>query len=526
MSLPFNHKRTQTLYDPELQETSSKIRKLDLDLTSCSTDSDTKNNNNSIKRQTCIAYYMQRDNRIKDNWAYIYAQNCAVEQKLPLLVINEIYFPEHEPSATLRTLEFKIAGLKAVSKECKRLNVKFELLIGSNNYRKKSALTRFLKTNENYKIKELVVDFSPLKPFRKTFLEKLIKFLKNEGNGYFKDFTTLTQVDAHNVVPVWEASNKREYAARTIRPKITAKLGTFLKNFPELTPLEHKFESKTAKIDCESYQSLFKNTVDQSVKTSDLYQPGPEAGLAMLNDFINNRMKKEGYSTNRNNPTKPGALSNLSPWLHHGQISSQKCAMEIKKSSNKNKKEDIDAFIEEAIVRSELSDNFCYYCDDYDNLKGGYDWAQNSLDLHREDEREYLYTLKELDKSKTHDNLWNAAQKQLVHEGKMHGFLRMYWAKKILEWTASPEQALSFSLHLNDRYSLDGNDSNGFTGCMWSIVGVHDNGWPERKVFGKIRFMNYDGCKRKIKKEPLLKFEEKYRKIGREQKIEKFLVKK
>ena len=112
MSLPFNHKRTQTLYDPELQETSSKIRKLDLDLTSCSTDSDTKNNNNSIKRQTCIAYYMQRDNRIKDNWAYIYAQNCAVEQKLPLLVINEIYFPEHEPSATLRTLEFKKIKIK------------------------------------------------------------------------------------------------------------------------------------------------------------------------------------------------------------------------------------------------------------------------------------------------------------------------------------------------------------------------------------------------------------------------------
>jgi deoxyribodipyrimidine photo-lyase len=120
------------------------------------------------------------------------------------------------------------------------------------------------------------------------------------------------------------------------------------------------------------------------------------------------------------------------------------------------------------------------------------------LEIHSKDKRPFLYTRKQLDESHTHDDLWNAAQNQLRREGKMHGFLRMYWAKKILEWTASPEEALSSAIYLNDRYSLDGRDPNGYVGCMWSIGGIHDQGWGERAVFGKIRYMNYDGCKRKF----------------------------
>ena len=150
------------------------------------------------------------------------------------------------------------------------------------------------------------------------------------------------------------------------------------------------------------------------------------------------------------------------------------------------------------IVRSELSDNFCYYQENYDNIKGGYDWAVKTLNDHRKDKREYLYTKEELDLAQTHDELWNAAQIQLKTEGKIHGFMRMYWAKKILEWTESPEKALEIALYFNDHYSLDGADSNGFVGCMWSIVGIHDQGWAERAIFGKIRYMNYAGCKRKF----------------------------
>ena len=183
--------------------------------------------------------------------------------------------------------------------------------------------------------------------------------------------------------------------------------------------------------------------------------------------------------------------------LHYGQLGSQRAALYVKKNGS-SYSESVKGYIEESIVRSELSDNFCYYQKNYDNINGGSDWAVKTLNDHRKDKREYLYSKAELEEAKTHDELWNAAQIQLKSEGKMHGFMRMYWAKKILEWTQSPEEALEFALYFNDHYSLDGADSNGFVGCMWSIVGIHDQGWTERPIFGKIRFMNYQGCKRKF----------------------------
>jgi len=158
----------------------------------------------------------------------------------------------------------------------------------------------------------------------------------------------------------------------------------------------------------------------------------------------------------------------------------------------------VASFIEEMVVRRELADNFCHYNEQYDSLAGAAQWAQDSLAKHAGDPREYVYTQAQLENAETHDDLWNAAQLQMVEVGKMHGFLRMYWAKKILEWTESPEEALRIAIYLNDRYELDGRDPNGYVGCMWSIAGVHDMGWTERQVFGKIRFMNYDGCKRKF----------------------------
>merc|ERR1719203_2618400 len=155
-------------------------------------------------------------------------------------------------------------------------------------------------------------------------------------------------------------------------------------------------------------------------------------------------------------------------------------------------------FLEEAVVRRELSDNFCFYNQKYDSISGAAEWAQLSLQKHASDKREYLYTESQLEKAQTHDALWNAAQNELRGAGKMHGFMRMYWAKKILEWTKSPEEALKIGIKLNDKYSLDGQDPNGYVGMAWSVMGVHDMGWTERPIFGKIRYMNYAGCKRKF----------------------------
>ena len=154
--------------------------------------------------------------------------------------------------------------------------------------------------------------------------------------------------------------------------------------------------------------------------------------------------------------------------------------------------------LEELVVRRELSDNFCYYNDRYDSVEGFPDCAIQTLRNHREDRRPYAYSLSQLEGAGTHDELWNAAQMEMVKKGKMHGYMRMYWAKKILEWTGSPEEAFEIALYLNNRYELDGRDPNGYAGCAWSIGGVHDRAWFERPLFGKIRYMSYNGCKSKF----------------------------
>jgi deoxyribodipyrimidine photo-lyase len=150
------------------------------------------------------------------------------------------------------------------------------------------------------------------------------------------------------------------------------------------------------------------------------------------------------------------------------------------------------------VVRRELAENFCFYNPNYDSFDGIKNWAKETLSAHRSDVREYLYTEEQFERAETHDPLWNAAQLEMVKTGKMHGYMRMYWAKKILEWTASPEEAIAIALKLNDRYELDGRDPNGFVGVLWSIGGIHDRAWSNRPVFGKIRYMNYNGCKRKF----------------------------
>jgi deoxyribodipyrimidine photo-lyase len=154
--------------------------------------------------------------------------------------------------------------------------------------------------------------------------------------------------------------------------------------------------------------------------------------------------------------------------------------------------------LEELIVRKELSDNYCFFNTNYDSFNGFHDWAKETLNKHRKDKRGFVYSLAEFENTNTHEDLWNAAQRELITTGKMHGYIRMYWAKKILEWSKSPEEALRISLYLNDKYELDGRDPNGYVGCAWSIGGVHDRAWTERPVYGKIRYMNRNGAARKF----------------------------
>lgn len=431
-----------------------------------------------------VLYWMLRDHRVQDNWALIHAQRLALKENLPLHVCFCLDVPKSELS-TLRHYSFMLKGLEEIAKECKSLDIQFHLLHGSAA----NVLPGFVSDRS---LGAVVTDFSPLR--------EPLQWLEGVKKALPKDIP-LIQVDAHNIVPCWVASPKLEYAARTIRGKITKLLPEFLTDFPLVEKHPHTATRTAKPVDWD--KTLASLPVDRTVAVPEWAKPGTKGGMAMLESFIDVRLKL--FDTKRNDPNI-AALSQLSPWIRFGHLSAQRVACQVQRSA-KSSGVSVSSFIEELVVRRELTDNFCFYNEKYDRVEGAYEWAQKTLKDHAKDKRPYLYTREQLEKAKTHDKLWNAAQYQMVAEGKMHGFLRMYWAKKILEWTTSPAEALSIALYLNDRYELDGQDPNGFVGCMWSICGIHDQGWAERPIFGKIRYMNYKGCLRKF---DVARFEKKY----------------
>lgn len=418
----------------------------------------------------CILYWMQRDKRVNDNWALLYAQELAQKHNTSLHVCFSLN--GDFPKSNIRQYGFMLRGLENVVKKLKDKNISFSLIRGE-------ATDSIVHFSKKHKIGFIVTDFSPLRVYRKRTNK-----VSNSVNIPFH------VVDAHNIVPVWEASNKQEYAAYTIRPKLHKQLDTFLTDFPSVKYQKNSGDIKPIEINIDSI--IKQLNIDRSVKEVDWILSGEDSALKSFNSFKDQYFL--GYDIKRNDPNK-NCLSNLSPYIHFGQISTQRIVIDVMKSDNLS---DRDAFIEQIVVRKELAENFCYYNNDYDSFSGITDWAKNTLNDHRNDTREYIYNFDTFENGDTHDKLWNAAQNQMVSMGKMHGYLRMYWAKKILEWSVDPETALNIAIELNDKYELDGRDPRGYTGIVWSIGGIHDRPWFERPVFGKIRYMNYNGCKRKF----------------------------
>lgn len=422
-----------------------------------------------IEAKGPVVHWMSRDQRVHDNWALLY----AIEQANGLNVSVEVVFALNNTflGATSRHYAFMLEALKEIEANLSVAGIAFKLLTGDPI---KTIPSYISQINGSL----LISDFDPL---------RIKKQWKDGINAAIN--IPHHEVDAHNIVPCRVASQKAEFGAYTLRPKINRLLPQFLTDIPILQPPVNK--SNSAGVDWQAIENWL--DADKSVQPIKWIRPGQMAAHAMLRDFTEKRLA--GYSARRNDPLANGQ-SNLSPYLHFGHISAQRVAIEVSKANVPE--EDKSAFLEELIVRRELSDNFCHYNPNYDNTQGFHAWAKESHLHHSNDEREYLYSLSEFEQAKTHDDLWNAAQKEMITTGKMHGYMRMYWAKKILEWTQSPEQAMEFAIYLNDKYSLDGRDPNGYAGIAWSIGGVHDRAWGTRPVFGKIRYMNYNGCKRKF----------------------------
>jgi deoxyribodipyrimidine photo-lyase len=381
-----------------------------------------------------------------------------------------------------------VEGLKQIAENLEKYNIPFVVV---------SDLDELCT---QHKPAAVYFDFSPLRgprAFQKSFAAAA-------------DYPVFV-VDTHNIIPAWVLSDHEEFAAHTIRRKVHKQLATWL---IEPAQLQSQPESM-------QYQGLGMSWDDvirrveavPACGITVLDAAGERAAKSRLDEFMSSSLLT--YATDRNDATTDGQ-SGLSPYLHFGQISALRVALELQKQpitepplllreprlasyeGEPTLDDSVNALLEELIVRKELADNYCFYQPHYDNLAGAKLWAQKTLTEHTGDTREHIYTANQWESALTHDDLWNAAQRQLMQTGKIHGYIRMYWAKKILEWSESPSQALETAIYLNDHYSIDGGDPNGYVGIMWSLAGVHDRPWFDRAVYGTIRYMATSGAAKRF----------------------------
>jgi len=425
----------------------------------------------TTKKNGPVIYWMSRDQRVHDNWALTHAQYLAYTQRKPMVVLFAL--SPSFLSATSRSYDFMLQGLREVEKDLAHLQIPFYILVGD-------PPQEIAKSVKEWNASVVVTDFSPLR-IKRQWESELISKIN----------VPLHVVDAHNVVPCWYVSDKCEYGAYTIRPKIHR----LLKEFDEIPPTLHKqlntWQMSVPKIDWEGLNKS--SSIDSSISAVTWIAPGSVNASKKLSYFINFKLKT--YAQTRNDPTMDGQ-SDLSPYLHFGHIYASRVMQEVVASSANI--ESKKAFLEELVVRRELSDNYCWYTSHYDDPRGFPVWAKASHEKHSHDNRSYVYTLEQFEEAQTHDLLWNAAHNQMVRTGKMHGYMRMYWAKKILEWTENVNDAMRIAIYLNDRFELDGRDPNGYTGIAWCLGGVHDRPWFTRPIFGKIRFMSASGAQKKF----------------------------
>lgn len=422
------------------------------------------------KKTGPVVYWMIRDQRAVDNWALTHAQSLALSLETPLHVMVIIRKNLKEVHGTTRMMEFMLKGLHETARALQQKNISFELLLGD-------PVATIVAYCKKVDAAAVVTDLFPLSVYTQW-----------QNAAALQLSVPLTLVDAHNCVPVWQASSKKEYSARTFRPRITQQLAQYVPNLPQV--VTHPYGKG---LDHTNWPFISKNLeIDTTVLEITDITPGTTAGYTQAHNFITHTLPD--YLQKKNDPNQLGS-SGLSPYLHFGQISAQRVLVLLNQLPDSDSKLN---FIEELVVRRELADNFCYYSESVATLATLPQWAQKTLQKHLADPREYTYSLQQFETAQTHDALWNAAQQQLLKTGKMHGYMRMYWAKKILEWSRNPQDALDTAIYLNDHYSLDGRDPNGYVGILWSIGGLHDRPWFEKPIFGLVRTMTANGLAKKF----------------------------
>jgi deoxyribodipyrimidine photo-lyase len=431
-----------------------------------------------------VVYWMQRAQRAIDNPALDYAIRAANALGKPVVVfLAPVPF---YPNANQRHYAFLLSGVADIADGL----VKRRCGLVYRPYPHHSLL----KFCEELKPALVVSDENPLREperWRVVAGEKLT--------------CPLVTIDADVIVPSSHFP-KEEFAARTIRPKILRLLDTYLVEEPE-PKAKLKWNESDAQTEVRDTASLRSSSggADFSLRIPENWKldksatilpdhGGTAAGLKQLRRFVSKHLAV--YPDRRNHPEFADGTSRLSAYLHFGHLGPRQIAPAV--SESHVPEEAKEAFLEELIVRRELAINFVRTNPNYDRYEGLHPWARRTLEDHLGDKRPYLYSSEQLENAETHDPLWNAAQVEMVRTGRMHGYMRMYWAKKILEWTDHPARAMEIAIRLNDRYELDGRDPNGYTGIAWAIGGKHDRPWTPRPIFGTIRFMSYASTSKKF----------------------------
>jgi deoxyribodipyrimidine photo-lyase len=436
-------------------------------------------NKRDLQNGKYTLYWMQASQRVVFNHALEYAIREANERNEPAVVLFGI--TDHFPEANERHYAFMLEGLAEVQEALHRRGIQFVLRHQSPELAA-VVLARDAST--------VVTDVGYLR-IQKAWRSQVAKMAP----------CPVVQVESDVIVPVQVASHKDAYAAATLRPKIQKQLQTYLVPVKETPPKRDSLGLRFKGLDPHHVDKVLSRLqIDRSVQPVSRFRGGTSNAHRLLDEFISQKLKY--YAERRNDPSRDYG-SCMSPYLHFGQTSPLEITLKVRQAGGKPK-EATEAYLEELIVRRELSMNFVHYNPNYDSFKALPAWAKATLTAHRKDRREYLYSWEQWEHARTHDPYWNAAQREMVITGKMHNYMRMYWGKKILEWSKTPEEAYRTALYLNNKYELDGRDPNGFAGVAWCF-GKHDRAWKERPIFGKVRYMNAAGLRRKFNIEAYVK---------------------
>ncbi|MCS7143128.1 MAG: deoxyribodipyrimidine photo-lyase [Aigarchaeota archaeon] len=420
------------------------------------------------ERGDLIVYVMYASHRVSHNYALEYAIHEANLHRRPVIVVFPLI--EKKPFPNLRRFSFMLENLIKMRRALAERGVR---MFVCKNYGFLSLLGEA----------SLVVVDRPYLSHQRRFIDTIVENAESK----------VVMVEGDVVVPIEAASQRPEHFARTIRPKILGKLKRFLEELPAIPPKVPSLSIDLPSWDADTVEEYVKGLeIDHTVRPVGYFVGGEDEASRRLDTFVNERL--DLYARNRSDPGAE-VCSELSPYLRWGMTSPVQILRVV---LMKRSLEDVNvqSFINELVVWRELARNAAVYnpyFGTYDGLPG---WARGTLEAHSSDRREHTYTIQELERGETHDEYWNAAQRELLTTGKIHNYMRMYWCKKIIEWTEHPQMAFECAVYLNDKYGLDGVDPNSYLGISWCF-GAFDKPFFESKVYGKVRRMTQEALRRR-----------------------------